>query len=210
VKVVCISDTHGKHRQLQIPKGDILIHAGDITNIGELNILEDFNTWLGELNFSNVICIAGNHDFCFSNENASISKEILTNAIYLENSGVKINDINFWGSPVSPKFGRWAFGKDRGDEIKRFWDMIPTSTDVLITHGPAYKILDMTMSGEYVGCQELRNFILNKINPKFHIFGHIHEETGILVKQNTTFINAAMLDEYYKARSKEYVQVFEI
>ena len=34
LKIVCISDTHGKHRSLKVPDGDVLVHAGDITSKG--------------------------------------------------------------------------------------------------------------------------------------------------------------------------------
>jgi hypothetical protein len=43
VKIVCISDTHGDHRKLEMPEGDILIHAGDYTNHGKRQHVVDFN-----------------------------------------------------------------------------------------------------------------------------------------------------------------------
>jgi len=36
-KIVFISDTHGLHGQMQVPEGDILVHAGDMTNVGRIN-----------------------------------------------------------------------------------------------------------------------------------------------------------------------------
>lgn len=51
IRFVCISDTHGKHRKINLPDGDILLHAGDITNVGETNQLEDFAEWLSNLPF---------------------------------------------------------------------------------------------------------------------------------------------------------------
>ena len=43
MRIVCISDTHGRHKKLKnIPDGDVLIHAGDITPRGEIEHLGSF------------------------------------------------------------------------------------------------------------------------------------------------------------------------
>ena len=42
MRVVCISDTHEKHKQVKLPKGDVLIHAGDFTWIGKEKPTLDF------------------------------------------------------------------------------------------------------------------------------------------------------------------------
>ena len=49
VRVVLISDTHNLHKTLQMPKGDILIHAGDFTNDGTQKEIKDFDSWLSGL-----------------------------------------------------------------------------------------------------------------------------------------------------------------
>ena len=205
-KIVCISDTHGQHRSLNLPEGDILIHAGDISRVGKLNEIIEFNSWLGTLNYKHKIIIAGNHDFIFENE-YNLAKSLITNAIYLEDSGVEIEGIKFWGSPVSPRFYDWAFNRDRGEDIKKHWDKIPKNIDVLITHGPPYGVLDKTVSGENVGCEDLLSKI-QEIKPKFSIFGHIHEGYGIFKDKGITFINACSLNERYKIKHDPIV--FEI
>jgi len=90
---------------------------------------------------------------------------------------VIIEGVKFYGSPWQPRFFDWAFNLDRGEEIKKKWDLIPMDTDVLITHGPPYGILDLTHEGEKVGCEELMKAVL-RVQPKIHIFGHIHEAYG--------------------------------
>ena len=72
------------------------------------------------------------------------------------------------------------------------------NTDILITHGPPYDIGDLTVCGVKAGCPDLRKIILEKIKPKYHIFGHIHEGRGKYVVENTTFINASSLNYKYK------------
>ena len=37
------------------------------------------------------------------------ARGLLTNAIYLEDSGVEIDGVRFWGSPWTPTFMDWAF-----------------------------------------------------------------------------------------------------
>jgi 3',5'-cyclic AMP phosphodiesterase CpdA len=47
MRIVAISDTHGSHRSLQIPDGDVLVHAGDCTRYGRLREIEDLRKkWL--------------------------------------------------------------------------------------------------------------------------------------------------------------------
>ncbi|MFO7530222.1 MAG: metallophosphoesterase [Marinobacter sp.] len=83
MRIVCISDTHSMHEDIEhIPDGDILVHAGDCLARGALFEIEDFNYWLGELPYSNKILVAGNHDWCFQNHNDR-AKKLVTNAIYL-------------------------------------------------------------------------------------------------------------------------------
>lgn len=63
LRIVILSDTHSKHRSInQIPKGDVVIHAGDFSNVGDRDDLNDFKTWFGSLPHENRIFIAGNHD----------------------------------------------------------------------------------------------------------------------------------------------------
>src|SRR3989337_1793862 len=62
MKIVSIADTHGFHHHVNVPDGDILLHAGDLTMSGEIDVLKDVNKWFGKLPHSYKIVIAGNHD----------------------------------------------------------------------------------------------------------------------------------------------------
>ena len=129
------------------------------------------------------------------------------NVIYLNDSGVTIEGIKIWGSPIQPWFYDWAFNRQRGSEICKHWDLIPNDTDVLMTHGPAYMRLDKTTSGHYVGCMDLLTAI-RRVRPQFHISGHIHEAYGMVKEGVTTYINASVLDERYEMRNEAVV--FEV
>jgi Icc-related predicted phosphoesterase len=109
--------------------------------------------------------------------------ELFSNAIYLEDSYVTIENIKIYGSPWQPRFGKnWGFNLERGEELKEKWEKIPDDIDILITHGPPESILDKTDQGLSVGCDQLFEFVMEKIKPKIHIFGHIHESVNFFLK----------------------------
>ncbi len=198
--ITIISDTHNKHQFInksEIPITDVLIHCGDITNKGTLEEAESFLEWFSNLPHKYKIFIAGNHDFLFENKVDYNFKEIIPeNIIYLENNGITIDGINFWGSPDQPTFFKMAFNKTKLQRKESF-AKIPKNTDVLITHCPPHRILDETKESDYVGCEVLWESV-KKIEPKLHVFGHIHEAYGIKETEKTTFVNASLLNEYYK------------
>ena len=199
MKCCCISDTHCNYKQLVIPDGDVLIHAGDIDAYQYSSELKDFNKWLGRLPHKYKIVIAGNHDGYISITNRDKVRKYLDNAIYLENSGCEIDGINFWGSPITPAFLSWFFMATRGEEIQnKYWSKISRNTDVLITHGPPYGIRDKVLfpKEESVGCSDLL-WTVKQLKPKIHIFGHIHSGYGITKTKDTVFINASVMDEEY-------------
>lgn len=203
MKVICISDTHGLHKEVALPEGDLLIHAGDVTSRGTLPQVIDFIQWFERLEqFRYKIFIAGNHDFFFEDaEEIEVNNIIPENIIYLNDSGIEIEGLKIWGSPIQPEFYNWAFNRKRGEAIKKHWDMIPDEVDVLITHGPPANILDKTTTGLNVGCQNLLDACL-RARPKFHVFGHIHEAYGVKKTKDTTFLNASLLNEKYQLENK--------
>jgi Icc-related predicted phosphoesterase len=201
-----ISDTHSLHQNLVTGTGDVLIHCGDFTGRGSLDDTLYFAEFMAAQAFTHKIVIAGNHDCCFEDKRRKIAEHILADCgvIYLNDSGITINGVKFWGSPVQPEFCDWAFNRERGADIRQHWDKIPNDTDVLITHGPAFGILDLCAHGERVGCEELLQ-TLQRVQPKIHAFGHIHEGYGILEQDGTIFIDACVLDERYRLKNPPIV-----
>ena len=200
MKLVVISDTHAMHRRLDVPDGDVLIHCGDSLGYGTLIELEDLNNWFGTLPHKHKILISGNHDWCFQ-RNPKESHLALSNATYLKDSAIVIDGIKFYGTPWQPKFFNWAFNLPRGEALKEKWDMIPDDTDVLITHGPPYKVLDFTRQGESVGCEELLDAVL-RVKPKVHAFGHVHNAYGQSKFHGIEFVNASICTEGYRPLNK--------
>lgn len=198
MRIVCISDTHGLHEQIKLPEGDILLHAGDVSKLGKPYEIEAFLAWFSQQPFSYKIFIAGNHDFYFEEASSEVIQNMMPeNLIYLNDSGIDIEGISIWGSPISPWFYDWAFNRHRGAEIRSHWQQIPPSTDILVTHAPPRNIMDAVYTGESVGCDDLWERV-QEINPKYHIFGHIHEGYGIQKIDKTTYINASSLNRHYE------------
>lgn len=207
VKIVLISDTHGRHNELDndLPLGDIIVCAGDISSMGITYEIEDFLKWFDKTPYLHKILIAGNHDYGFEDYPKKLAEtlENYPSVTYLEDTGIEIIGIKFWGSPYTPAFFDWAFNVER-DKIKPHWDLIPEQTDILITHGPPYKHGDLTAriippwnDEVNVGCKELLKRV-EEIKPKYHVFGHIHSGNGVTNNEYTAFINASVVNERYK------------
>lgn len=197
MKIVCISDTHNRHNEIAIPDGDVLVHAGDFTS-GDLGSLGSFCEWIHRLPHKYKLLVAGNHDSSFVGPNRYVSIGMIENSgcVYLEDSGIIIDGIKFYGSPWNLKFKKYAFEIDQRF-IEEKWDRIPDDTDILITHCPPFGILDKNHSIESIGCPYLLNRIKN-MNLMLHVFGHIHEAYGQTSHWNIDFINASCFDRYYK------------
>ena len=211
-RITFISDTHTKHDKVSgfLTWGDILVHAGDLTGRGYITEIENFMKWYDNINnYDTKVFIAGNHDFGFQYDNQKL-RGLLTGyktIDYLEDDLMMVgedydNMIKIWGTPWQPEFHNWAYNLPRGEKLKEKWDMIPTNTDILITHGPPFGKLDyVPYDGVNVGCEELMKRV-EEIKPKIHVFGHIHEGYGYVFDGNTHFINAAVLNGRYEFRNK--------
>lgn len=166
MRIVAFSDTHNLHEKVVLPECDIAIFAGDYSGRGNRLETYHFLKWFSSQEQCKYkIMIAGNHDICFDDKfieethSHTWLKDLLikyNNISILEEESLSIKGVNIWGSPVSPWYEghRWAFNKKR-NVINNIWDEIPANTDILITHGPAYKILDRIYDGRNVGCESL-------------------------------------------------------
>jgi Icc-related predicted phosphoesterase len=191
LRLVLLSDTHELHREVEVPDGDIFIHAGDFTMFSKsMEAVVDFNDWLGELPHRHKIVVPGNHEFFLEADPSE--RLMLDNAVVLINEGTEIEGLRIWGSPVTPLYGG-AFGLSSEKDRKRLYGQIPQDIDVLITHGPPFGILDTApISGLHEGCRELLDAV-EWVRPKLHVFGHIHTAYGVFRTEHTTFVNASRL-----------------
>jgi predicted phosphohydrolase len=124
-------------------------------------------------------------------------RQYLTNCTYLEDSGIELYGIKFYGTPWQPRYCNWAFNLERGQEILEKWNKIPSDTDILITHTPPLGYCDLTATSVRAGCVDLLTTIQKRVKPKYSIFGHIHESYGVMSDGKTIFINASTCDINY-------------
>jgi Icc-related predicted phosphoesterase len=192
VKVVIISDTHGRHEELGILRGDVLIHCGDVC-LGFDSFeseLEAIDHWFSKQRFSAILCIGGNHDRPIE-QRAAQERPVFENAIYLQDEAFEYGGFKFYGTPWVPYLYGWAYFQEDAILMKK-WEQIPPDTDILITHTPPYQILDSTRYSEHLGDSHLAERV-KKVRPKVHCFGHIHESYGQKQRNGTLFINASIV-----------------
>jgi predicted phosphodiesterase len=195
MRVVCLSDTHLRHAELRVPDGDLLVVAGDTTRRGAPDELAQVDDWLASLPHPAKVWIAGNHDFGLQTDPAARGR--LRGAVYLQDEEVTLHGLRIWGSPWQPVFFDWAFNLPRGAPLRERWDLVPAGIDVLVTHGPPRGLLDRTAHGEDVGCDDLL-VMVERVKPRLHVFGHIHEGYGTVRRGATLFVNASSCDLRYR------------
>ncbi|KAJ7398875.1 Metallophosphoesterase domain-containing protein 1 [Pitangus sulphuratus] len=195
----------------------ILMHKA----VGNTQPLSVQHTLFGSLPYEYKIVIAGNHELTFDQEFMadlikqdfyyfpSVSKlkpesyenvqSLLTNCIYLQDSEVTVRGFRIYGSPWQPWFYGWGFNLPRGQALLEKWNLIPDGIDILITHGPPLGFLDwVPKKMQRVGCVELLNTVQRRIQPRLHVFGHIHEGYGVMADGTTTYVNASVCTVNYQ------------
>lgn len=219
MKITAISDLHGETPDL--PGGDLLIVAGDCTAMDKIVQWGHFFTWFKAQNYEKKILIAGNHDnFLFNAYPKSLDQakdcaeldEFLMSDIsktdfeYLCDSGTEYGGLHIWGSPwtslfhgVNPNCKAFMIN---GRKLKKKWDLIPSETDILITHSPPFGIFDESHRNGRTGCPHLKKKILS-LKPILCVYGHIHEHGGQTIKDETTvYANCAYMDRDYEPTNK--------
>jgi Calcineurin-like phosphoesterase len=187
VRIVAVADTHLFHGNLVVPDGDVFVHAGDMCRGGQARELRNAASWIAELPHRHKVIVAGNHDWAFAREPVE-ARAMFRGAHYLQDDEVTIDGVRFYGSPWQPEFCSWAFNLPRGPALAEVWARIPRGLDVLITHGPPEGIGDRITATQRAGCSDLRRR-LAEVEPRLHLFGHIHQDGGVWREGATTFAN---------------------
>lgn len=202
MKIWFISDTHCRHEQLQIPDVDLVVHCGDESESGQALVNEpearQFFDWFSRLAIPTKIFVPGNHSTAV--EQGLVQPTDYPDIRFLIHSETTWMGLKIFGSPYTPAFFNWAYMKPRA-EMDPVWQTIPAGVDILVTHGPPKGILDLTRdmdSGEpvHVGSKSLRVHVEERIGPRIHAFGHIHDEKlfrnfGSVTRGQTQFLNCS-------------------
>lgn len=189
MKIVATSDTHNQHLKLEVPDGDIFIHAGDATDRGTFHELTDFLCWMDELPHEYRIFVPGNHDRGILKDPLFWQRQFPALDIWVSNNR-RIENNMFVGSA-----SMWSYGES-------IWQC--PKPDILITHNAAFNILDsvpeesfsgIVDSGVGIGDANILKFV-KATQPKIHLFGHIHFHGHEMLKvNNTTHYNLAACNE---------------
>ncbi|KXL50368.1 hypothetical protein M433DRAFT_158247 [Acidomyces richmondensis BFW] len=179
IRVVCVSDTHGACPSL--PPGDLLIHAGDLTQTGSAEELQRVLDWLDSHPHQHKIAIAGNRDFILDQAKTPWDDEARKmlrwgNIKYLHDESRDFKfaggrTLRVYGSPWTIKHGSWAFQYPQGHDA--FSNRMPEDVDVVVTHMPPRFHLDIDGYGDRFLLGELW-----RVRPSLHVFGHLHRGYG--------------------------------
>jgi Icc-related predicted phosphoesterase len=220
----CISDLHGLYPELE--GGDLLIVAGDLTKRHTYQEYVNFAHWLWEQPYRNKIFIAGNHDPLI--QDTDLIEDVFQQYLgsecqYLCDSGTEFEGLKIWGSPWAlycEGMNRhcMAFTKNTEKELAEKWALIPSDTDILVTHSPPFCCKDLTKCGTHAGSDALL-LELTRVKPRLHVFGHIHEGYGIEETRYFTLkggelkkmiaVNASLMNVNYKPVNKPIRVIFE-
>ena len=177
MKILQISDTHNRHRQLtNLPEADVIVHCGDFADNGTEEEVLDFLNWYIDLPYKYKIFVTGNHDLCLWD--AKDIEDLPENVFFLQDRGVTIEGVKFFGIAYN--------------HSER---LIHEGTDIVITHEPPIMILDES-AGIHWGDVPLFKRIM-EVRPRYHLFGHAHESCGTLKQDDIIFSNGAILDDFY-------------
>lgn len=189
IRLVCISDIHGKFDQLRVPEGEILFIAGDLLLMNRHfsrsfseKLLHQIARWMESLPHPSKYFIGGNHDQVLEKLGMHKVQEIFQNSgcVYLEDTGATtIEGLKIWGSPFSQ-------GKSKNDAFqasgeKRLEMIKCNPCDILLSHGPIP-----------------RRTLDEMTKPMISISGHYHKDYGMRTVDGTLFINAAVMNHKYK------------
>ena len=195
ISIYHFSDPHSLVHKIERVKADLYFCTGDVLRKGTFDELKKFSLEVEKIfkdklvEPNNFILVPGNHDTPFENQLDDCIQllkgvEILINQT-IERFGIKIH-----GAPQTPIYGSYSF-MDKDLYLGKYWNLIPDDINILLSHGPAYGILDYVRRGINVGSQTLRYKLDGMPNLSLHCFGHIHEGRGYIKKKETYFINGS-------------------
>lgn len=208
LKVWHISDSHSYHYLLKTPENiDLVIFSGDESNYYEVSKNEaeawNFINWFKKLPIPNKIFIAGNHSAAIAKGRITKKDFDEANIIYIENDYITIEGIKIFGSPLTPTFNNWYFMKNRS-KLDDVWKIVHEDVDIMVTHGPPKGVLDLSYNInnklEFCGDKALLRHVTERIKPKLHLFGHVHNSediinNSILMRDDITFSNASLVKD---------------
>jgi len=215
--VDCIADLHGSRPQLC--GGELLIIAGDLCATDFEKELEDFRRWDALSLYDQVVIVPGNHDTVLESLSGEAQGLFPRNVSYLVDSEAKFGRCKIWGSPWTKQFEGMnprcmAFTLPAEKDLEEKWGLIPSDTDILVTHSPPFLYGDLSAKGKHCGSITLRDRARMLRSLRLWVFGHIHEGHGCYIADDDLglpfdrkilsrhtpliMVNASIMNERYK------------
>jgi Icc-related predicted phosphoesterase len=208
MRICLTSDLHGTLPET--PECDLLIIAGDVApDFGRAGstvrsadqqdawLCTTFSMWLNERPGDPcIVGIAGNHDFALESD-VVLGYDLPWH--YLVDEGFEFEGVKMWGIPWVPNLSRWAFHLDDARLLERF-NRVPDDTDIVISHGPPFGYCDRTVpkfNDVHAGFPGAVDMI-DRVQPKLFVCGHIHEGYGYWQRGETTVCNVSLMTENYE------------
>lgn len=215
MRIVCISDTHNKHKKITIPDGDVLVHAGDMSSVGHPHELSNAAQWMSKLPHKHKFVICGNHEYHVSEDTETMKAFFEPFDIQVvHNEVVEVDGFRFYGEPRTPEFFDWGWMYPRAQGHK-IWKDLPPNLDLLLTHGPPHGFGDYVdnkwnLGGAHVGCGHLREKLIQRHEQgdpiRYLVCGHIHAAYGVYATDfETVVVNASICTEEYEPRNAPVV-----
>ncbi len=168
VVLLHVSDIHCAtstlKRVVQGVSYDILVSSGDFEC---MDTAEAFLGFPGRL-----VAVTGNLD------NPSIYRLLNDAGVALDGRVDTVMGLRFMG----------VGGLDVASNVSSIERSALGPIDVLVTHHPPRGILDRTLLGLHAGLGELKD-LSNRVRPRMHLFGHIHESPGYTSLSGTLYVN---------------------
>lgn len=186
MKILSVADIHGSQYRLNIllkniekNSPDLVVICGDITQFGPGEVAINF---LNQIPID-TLAIPGNIDTAEVDPAISRSK-----AENINLKKIQINDISFvgiGGENISLNT------KILDEKVKKPIDEVINKDTIVITHVPPYKIQDKVYIGHHIGSKELRE-IVEKYHPRLVLSGHVHENPGMTIFNDTVIVNCSI------------------
>lgn len=218
IQVTHVSDNHNRFPKL--PDCDLLIHSGDMTDLGGKLELSNGLDWLSRAKAEMRILVPGNHDigydqYHYQGPKAEEVERRIQEASLFYNVDISINDFlevdiknhkfTIGTCSYQPQFCGWAFNMPNSERDHLMQRLFNQEPDVMIVHAPPYGCMDKNHMGERCGDMVLAQIILSRYKdkaklPKYLFCGHIHQAKGfedyygIKVYNSATTVTTLELD----------------
>lgn len=174
-RILHVSDVHCATERLvwvlEAESYDVVVASGDLECVDTAEALLDHAK-------APVVAVTGNID------TAAVARRLREAGVLIDGKMAEAVGLSFAGVGGMDAVGSLRALLARVEPGKR--------VDVLVSHHPPRGVLDRTIFMVRAGLRELWEAI-ERLRPRAHLFGHIHEAAGHEVRDGILFVNAGPL-----------------